>query len=327
MPRNPLLALPLAAVLVAGCGRSSSEPCDPACRAGFECYYGICLPSGFDAGTDGDTVHPDDAADRPETPDDAPYDTGCADPAICDDGDPCTLDLCEPAGGCSHPPVPDGTGCPDDGDPCSQDVCMAGACVHPAAEECCLAPEECDDGDPCTTDDCGPDHLCRNEPIPDCCARDADCLWEGHLWECDPESHVCYDPPGGEFCASCMTRRDCGDGGESSDDWCVRYAWNDAGCTKDCRDDADCPGASYCRSLERESACTAADAACICVSRFGSCAAYNTYGAPCLVDASCRSCDACDDLVCRGSACTWPCEGPEECPLGAVCADGVCAPG
>ncbi|MBN1773143.1 MAG: hypothetical protein JXB32_17890, partial [Deltaproteobacteria bacterium] len=184
----------------------------------------------------------------------------------------------------------------------------------------------CDDGNPCTTDVCGEDHLCRNEAIPDCCTRDADCLWEGHLWECDAESRTCYDPPAGDFCDTCTRRNYCGDGGDDSDDWCVTYAWNDVGCSKDCRDDIDCPGGAFCRSLTTDAACTAADAACICVSRLDSCAAYNTYGRGCLLDATCRTCDRCDDLVCHEGACTWPCEVPQDCPFGAVCEGGLCIP-
>ncbi|MBN1774749.1 MAG: hypothetical protein JXB32_26055, partial [Deltaproteobacteria bacterium] len=151
MPRTAILAaLTVAAALTAGCGSSSSDPCDPACRPGFECYYGICIPTRQDAGADGDAARPDDAGDRPDTPPDVPYDSGCTDPGACDDGDPCTLDLCDPTGACLNPPAPDGTACDDDGDPCSQDVCMAGTCVHPVAVDCCTTPEECDDGNPCT---------------------------------------------------------------------------------------------------------------------------------------------------------------------------------
>ncbi len=324
----------IAIALLAGCGSSSSDPCDPECRVGFECYFGICVPAGPDAGSDtavdGDTTLPDDAADRPETaevpPDVPPFDSGCSDPGACDDGDPCTVDSCDSTGACLHAPAVDGTLCTDDGDPCSQDVCVAGVCVHPVAEECCLGPEDCDDGNPCTTDDCGPDHLCRNEALPDCCARDADCLWEDHLWECDAAAGACYDPPGGEFCAGCYTRRDCGDGGESSDDWCVTYAWNDRGCTKDCLDDADCPGAAYCRSFGGDAPCAAGETGCICVSRLGSCEAYNVFGRTCLGDATCRTCDACGALVCNAGRCTWRCEVLQDCPLGAVCEGGLCVP-
>jgi hypothetical protein len=261
-----------------------------------------------------------------EVPPDVPIDTGCADPTACDDGDPCTLDLCDPSGGCLHPAAPDLTPCADDGDPCSQDVCVAGSCVHPVAEECCLSPAECDDGNPCTTDDCGEDHLCRNELIPDCCSRDADCLWADHLWECDVAAGACYDPPGGEFCAICMTRRDCGDGGESSDDWCATYDWDDRGCTKDCLDDTDCPGGAFCRSSVGETRCSTGEAGCFCVARLGSCAAYNVFGRECMGDAGCRTCGACGELVCRGGACTWSCDELQDCPLGSTCVDAICTP-
>jgi hypothetical protein len=42
----------------------------------------------------------------------------------CDDGDPCTVDLCTPTG-CVHSPL----SC-DDGVPCTIDACVAGACTH-----------------------------------------------------------------------------------------------------------------------------------------------------------------------------------------------------
>jgi hypothetical protein len=85
-------------------------------------------------------------------PDPAPAGTPCG-----DDGNLCTLDVCDGAGSCSHPPVPcerscrtggcdaatgqclgamlpAGTRCADDGEPCTDDVCdAAGACTHPPA--------------------------------------------------------------------------------------------------------------------------------------------------------------------------------------------------
>lgn len=43
-------------------------------------------------------------------------------PAGCDDGDPCTLDLCDSSLGCNHPPVADGIGC-GIGKMCAVGVC------------------------------------------------------------------------------------------------------------------------------------------------------------------------------------------------------------
>ncbi len=42
----------------------------------------------------------------------------------------------------------------DDGDPCTTDVCVAGACVATPSLGCCRVQAECDDGDPCTLDTC-----------------------------------------------------------------------------------------------------------------------------------------------------------------------------
>jgi len=79
-------------------------------------------------------------------------------PLECDDGDPCTRDLCEPVAGCAHAEdqcpascagLSDGTRCADGtvctrGDGCASGVCVPGASVS------------CDDGDPCTRERCDP---------------------------------------------------------------------------------------------------------------------------------------------------------------------------
>jgi len=72
----------------------------------------------------------------------------------CDDGNPCTNDLC--AGGqCTHEPA-NGAAC-DDGDPCTEsDSCGAGGCYG--------LPLSCDDGDDCTHDFCYPDEGCVHTP-------------------------------------------------------------------------------------------------------------------------------------------------------------------
>jgi uncharacterized repeat protein (TIGR01451 family) len=63
-------------------------------------------------------------------------------PIVCDDGDACTADSCEPVNGCRHDPL----SC-DDGLPCTTDSCdPAVGCVHVALS--------CDDGNPCTDDGC-----------------------------------------------------------------------------------------------------------------------------------------------------------------------------
>ena len=61
----------------------------------------------------------------------------------CDDGNPCTLETCPPAGVCHHPPIP---GPCDDGSLCTTgDHCQFGACVLTNMLDC-------SDGNPCTAD-------------------------------------------------------------------------------------------------------------------------------------------------------------------------------
>jgi len=66
----------------------------------------------------------------------------------CDDDDVCTLNLCDPAIGCIHPP--DGRRC-DDGDPCTADLCdREDGCTHPDAP----------DGTACGALSCAEAHVC-----------------------------------------------------------------------------------------------------------------------------------------------------------------------
>lgn len=69
-----------------------------------------------------------------------------AKPLVCDDGKPCTQNLCDALTGCNYP---NNNVLPcSDGDPCTPtDVCTAGACVGTGTMVC-------NDGNPCTTDSC-----------------------------------------------------------------------------------------------------------------------------------------------------------------------------
>ena len=248
-----------------GCG--GSDQCSPECREGFQCYFGVCAPVGpSDGGVDavvdvpeGDEASPpgdEGGVGIPEAID--ARETGtCTSPADCDDGNLCTHDLCDTVtGSCYNPVAVDGTACEDDFDPCTNDVCLGGYCAH--------------------------------EPTGECCSRDADCMWPGHLWECDAATGTCYDPPQGEFCAPCMNRSNCGDGGDASDDWCVIYSTTSRGCSKDCLDDLDCPGAGVCWSPE-DRTCESGEGGCYCVSRLGSCEPLARSGSGGLPDHNVRT--------------------------------------
>ncbi len=78
-------------------------------------------------------------------------------PLDCDDGNPCSLDECDPQAGCKHTPLEDGTDC--SGGVCGQAACTGGMCMPQDGS--------CDDENPCTEDFCNPADGCRHTPLAD----------------------------------------------------------------------------------------------------------------------------------------------------------------
>ena len=121
------------------------------------CTDGECLATGSLNCDDGDfcTIDLCDADVGCIT---LPTQTPCCagEVALCNDDDPCTDDLCdELTGECS---TEYNTANCDDGDPCTvEDTCLAGECAGVAAT--------CDDGNPCTADSC--DGGCVHLPVSD----------------------------------------------------------------------------------------------------------------------------------------------------------------
>ena len=78
-------------------------------------------------------------------------------PVVCDDGNPCTQDSCDPnTGECQGQPWV-GAGC-DDGNHCTlDDTCEQGVCTGGQSLVC-------DDGEPCTDDHCSPEAGCQYPP-------------------------------------------------------------------------------------------------------------------------------------------------------------------
>jgi len=73
----------------------------------------------------------------------------------CDDGNPCTKDVCDDENGCLHTSE---SGPCEDNNPCTTgDHCFDGKCVWDDALDC-------DDANPCTTDLCSPDEGCQHLP-------------------------------------------------------------------------------------------------------------------------------------------------------------------
>lgn len=268
---------------------------DPACDDGLECTADWCDMVTHTCVHSGVTM--DGAA--------------CA-----DDGNMCTDDFCR-GGVCVHNAYREGEHCTDDGNVCTADLCETGVCIHPTG------PHDGDpcasDGDVCTSDECDAG-ACTHPWIPGCCHRDGDCIWAGHIWECDSSSNTCYDPPYGGFCDPCSVRDDCGDGGSSSDDWCVHYTYSDRGCSTDCADDYDCPRGSYCDDRSG-TPCPPGGSDCVCVVKTGTCTTWNEFGTGCSYDYHCDG----PDNYCRSGSCTWSCSTDEDCPPASPgCSGGEC---
>ncbi len=159
----------------AGCTHlPNTKPCDDlnACTTTDACKLGKCVGATPPDCNDGN-VCTDDSCDpeagcqhkantAPCTDDDActmgDHCTGGAcspgKAMSCDDGNACTLDVCDPVTACHHTPLEGGC---DDGNLCTTgDSCVAGKCQA-------LKGISCDDGNLCTDDYCLPQSGCQHE--------------------------------------------------------------------------------------------------------------------------------------------------------------------
>ncbi|HTA88016.1 MAG TPA: MYXO-CTERM sorting domain-containing protein [Polyangiaceae bacterium] len=144
-----------------------------ACRIGACDATGVCVP-GNQIGCDDGNPCTDDTCDPKTggcigTPND---NNPCDDHTVCTTGDHCSNGVCT---GTPIPPC-------DDGDPCTDDVCDwvvgclfvphcidGNACTKdtcdPATRACTHSPISCDDENPCTTDSCSIYTGCAHAPI------------------------------------------------------------------------------------------------------------------------------------------------------------------
>lgn len=134
---------------------------------------------------------------------------------LCDDGNPCTDDSCDPAnnGTCRHDPIP---GCCQTPSDCpGLTVCTLCAPDNTCANQpnCCMTDGDCDDGNPCTSDKCDvPNHTCLphtnlaagTQPGcgDDACFPQAQCDGNGKCMQGDPLPCSSTDPCVVAFCDS-----------------------------------------------------------------------------------------------------------------------------
>ncbi len=190
----------------------NTNPCDDgnACTGGDVCAQGAC--AGTPISCNDGSVCTDDTCDPSSGCVNTPNAGACNDanacttvdlcvggicvgktPPVCNDGNVCTDDACDPDTGCVTAP---NTNPCDDGDACTaSDVCAGGACGG--------APVACDDGNVCTDDSCdgasGCVHAANTNPcddgnsctVGDHCAGGA-CVGSGSL-DCDDDDPCTTD--------------------------------------------------------------------------------------------------------------------------------------
>jgi outer membrane protein assembly factor BamB len=242
-------------------------------------------------------------------------------PLVCDDGNPCTSDTCDPLLGCQTTVVPDGTACPD-GDLCNGDeTCLSGSCVSGPFLDC-------DDQNPCTTDACDAALGCVRTDVTDgtacldatVCNGTETCqagvCTGGTAIECDDGNACTTDAcnaisgcshtpiPG---CESCTVAANCNDLNPCTDDTCV-----DGVCQNTpVADGFPCSDGNICNGAERcmQGACTGApqpscDDGNVCTHDF--CDPFSGCQHSAVANgASCADGDVCDgDETCRQGACS-----------------------
>ncbi|HOX45204.1 MAG TPA: trypsin-like serine protease [Myxococcota bacterium] len=131
----------------------------PACDDGLACTRDSCramFGCEHQPMTEGEACGDDDVCNGAET---CRGGVCLADaPLVCQDADPCTLDLCDPVAGCQHPLAEDGAAC--ESARCGPGTCQAGVCAP-------TEPPACDQGGPCAPGHCEPDQGCVFEALAD----------------------------------------------------------------------------------------------------------------------------------------------------------------
>ncbi len=215
--------------------------------------------------------------------------------ANCDDGNPCTNDLCDSIKGCTHIPLPGGSQC-DDGLACTQnDYCDAGKCTQLPADN------------KCTT--CNSNADCAKFNDQDMCNGTIKCIasYKGKVCDTDPTTVVKCDSTKDNSC----TKNTCDPGSGV----CSIVKFN-AGtfCTGDkCLANAQCDGLGTCKGValncDDSNPCTTDS----CDSTVGCKHASVTDGATCDDGSKCTPIDSCKAGKCVGNENTCACTTTAQC--------------
>ena len=253
--------------------------------------------------------------------------------ANCNDGNLCTIDLCEPAAGCLHEnndlPCNDGDVCSlgdqctagvcapgqpllcDDGNPCTDDSCDPDAgCQHSANSV------PCDDGNACTSEDQCQQGSCVSGPAPDCNDNDI-CTTDS----CDPGAGCVH----GSNILPCDDGNTCTAGDKCSAGACAGGSLVNCNDGNPCTDDGCEPGPG-CVHTHNEDPCNDGDTCTtgdVCAQ--GACVGPGTLLCD---DGNVCTKDTCDPLAgCQQTPSPGGCDDGNACTSPDLCGDGVCIAG
>jgi hypothetical protein len=281
------------AILEGGCDDGNE------CTSGDTCYLGACV-----AGEVIQCVNPPCASDTICVQGQGCVSNWMPDGAVCDDGEPCTVnDTCNGDGECAPGEPSD---C-NDSNPCTSESCnpVSGECEYE------LLNHACDDGDGCTVADFCTNGVCVGQSL-DCSYLDGNC-----------SIGICLNG----MCLIDQPVMLCDDGNENTcNDKCFEGECTGEECVF-CEVDGDaCDDGSPCTlfdsCLQGECIGTALD----CTGLDGPCVAGICSEGMCVTeptDGTCSDGDfyTCDDLCIQGECIGDPCE--PEILGGETCADAV----
>ncbi|MFH1530373.1 MAG: hypothetical protein ABIK09_06515 [Pseudomonadota bacterium] len=249
---------------------------------------------------------------------------------VCDDGNPCTDDLCDGAQGCQF--VDNSQACDDD-DPCTvADSCKGGECVGTAVSCDCQTLADCaamDDGNPCNgtlvCDTTSLPYHCKVAPgtvvtCPQPAGPNGACL----VSVCNPEGGQCEALPANDG-GVCSDGDTCTLGDVCAQGVCAGAFALDCSdgnpCTKDtCNPFSGCGHSPIPEVCDDGNPCTTSDQ---CVN--GQCAAGGFLN--CSDNNVCTD-DYCDPAEgCVNVANTAPCNDGNQCTVADTCTGGLCQAG
>ena len=245
----------------------------------------------------------------------------------CNDGDPCTKDICNTSTNkCGTSPI---TGCCkassecNDNNPCTVDACLGNECRHgPDSSNpgCCTQNADCNDKNACTVDACVNEKctFTADPTKPECCTSSTQCDDNDTCTYNSCVNSACVFPV--KFAGCCSSDAQCNDNKACTVDICnpQTQKCDHPTLQNACCTDADCTPIDKCH----KAVCNTTTAQCSQVEIAGTqcCTTDNDCTQP---TNACKQ-STCDKGVCHESAVDGCCSVDTDCDDLDLCTDNIC---